>query len=132
MIVHLSLPKMTERLNESAADPPCRSHVSGRRMLEYDFPFADHDLASWSIGQENNTGRDLIRESKDIGSISAGGLDADGVTGHKRTGDGISGRSHDAQHRINNGIVVEPAGELADDAGGPKPTEAGINRRRAT
>ena len=130
-VIDLILSEVTERLDEGAADPARRGHVSRSGVLEDDFAFADLHLAGWAVGQEDDAGWDLVRESEYVGSVGSRWLDADGVPGDKGMCDGIGGWGDRAKDRVIHGVVVESTGELADGMSCPEPTQAGVNSRRA-
>ena len=128
LIIDLILTEVAEGLDDGAADAPGRSHVAGGGVLENDFPLPDLHLAGGTIGQEDDAGGNLIRESEYIGGVVPGWLDADGVPGDQRTGNGVCGRGDCAEDRVGHGVVVKSTGKLADRIRGFEPAQAGINR----
>ena len=130
-VIDLILPEVAECLDKGAADPACGGHVPRGGVLENDFPFPDFHLPSWAIGEEDNAGWDLVRESEHVSGVGSGWLDADGIPGDKGAGDSIGGWGDGAEDRIDDGVVVEAAGELTNGAGCFESAEAGINRRGA-
>lgn len=131
-VIDLILSEVSERLDESATDPPCRGHVPRGGLLEDDFPLSDLHLACRAVGEEDDAGWNLVRESEHIGGVGPGWLDADGVSGDKGVGDGIGGRSNRPENRVVHWVVVESAGELTDGAGCFESAQTRINRRSAT
>ncbi len=131
LIINLILPEVAECLDKGAADPSRSGHVSRGGVLKDDFPFADPDLSGGAVGQENDAGRNLLRDSQDIGSIGSGGLDTNSVAGDKGSCDGVCRRGHRAEDGVVYGVIVEAASELADGAGSLESAETGINCRRA-
>ena len=76
-----------------------------------------------TIGEEDDLGRDLRGEAQQVGGVGAGGLEPDAVLAGERARDGLRSGGHDAQHRMRSCIVIEPAGQPAQDARADEPGE---------
>jgi hypothetical protein len=61
--------------------------------------------------------------------VSAGWLDADGISGHQGAGDGIGGWGDGAENGVVHWVVVQSSGQLADGAGGLESGQAGVDGR---
>ncbi|MGB8464913.1 MAG: hypothetical protein WCE49_08215 [Terrimicrobiaceae bacterium] len=91
-------------------------HVAWRGVLEQDFAFADFYLPRRTTGKEDDARRHLLGKTQNVGGVSAGRLEANGVAHDQRAGNGIGGWCNRAKHGILDWIIVKPAGELTDGA----------------
>ncbi len=116
-VIHLALPKMTECLNNGSALASRGRHVARCGALENDFLGADPDFSGWTVGKEDDFGRNLPGQAKAVGGVGSSRLQADGIPPDQRPGNGIGGWRHSAEYRMLHRVIVKTTSKLANGAG---------------
>ena len=116
LVVDVALADMPQRLDDGPALAAGRRHVARRGALEHDLLLTELDPARGAVRQKDDARGHLLGQAQDIRGVGARWLQADCVALGQGFGNGIGGRRDPAEAGVINGVVVQPAGELADDA----------------
>src|SRR5690606_7870744 len=99
------------------------------RAAQLDGHRPDPNQAAWPIGQEDDSGWHLLRESEQIGSVGPGRLQPDTVAPGERAGNRLGRRGQRPKGRVDLRVVVDSSCELAELAGISLTLECGRDGR---
>ena len=128
MLIDILLSDVPQGLNDQSTDLPRRGHIAGRGVLQEDLALANLDGPRTTIREINDLHGDLSREPKEIGGVGPGGLQTGGVPTGQRARDVIRRWLQRAELRVGFRVVVQPPGQLANEAAVPMSHQGEINR----
>lgn len=107
---------MSQRLDHHSALATGGRHVARRGALEHDFLLAECDPARGTIRQKDDPRGDFLRQTENTCGVGACRLQPARIARRQCLGDGVGGGRDAAEGGMVDGVIVQPASELADDA----------------